>query len=116
MISAHPELALSGAMNALLDRLRRDSAGLFGNGHVEIVPLTFQVRESSEIARLEVTSSTGVRWVFAKIFKPRPGEVGLAATRARFREDYDVTRHVFDAMQGVSDLRSVQPLGCYEDL
>ena len=67
MICASPAPRLSDAMSALLDRLRGDSDRVFGTGHIEIVPLTFEVRESSEVARIRVTSSVGIQFVFAKI-------------------------------------------------
>ncbi len=116
MTAASPAPRLSDAMSALLDRLRGDSDRVFGTGHIEIVPLTFEVRESSEVARIRVTSSVGIQFVFAKIFKPRPGEVGLTPTLDRFRKDYDVTRRAFDAMRSTSEIRCVEPIACYEDL
>jgi hypothetical protein len=107
---------LSDSVRAVLDRMRRDSDRLFGSRRAQISALTFQVRESSEVARVRVATSTAVRHVFVKVFKPRPGEIGLESTRTRFRRDYDVTRRVFEAMTSLGELRAVEPIACYEDL
>jgi len=109
-------LDLSEDMRAVLDRLRRDSDRVFGTRRAEIVPLTFAVRESAEVTRARIVTSMGVRYVFAKVFRPRPGEIGLSATRTRFRKDYDVTMRVCAAMRAMPELRSVEPIACYDDL
>src|SRR5688572_10288718 len=116
MTQTGPSLHLSTRMSAVLDRLRRNSDRGFGTRRVEIVPLTFQIRESSEIMRARVTTSTGVRHVFAEIFRPRPGETGLEGTRARYLNDFQVTRHVSNAMKAMDALRAVEPIACYDDL
>jgi hypothetical protein len=103
-------------MRALLDRLQQDGDAVFGERQAQIVPVSFQARESSEVTCARVTTSRGVRHVFAKLFKPRPGEPGLAQARIRFATDYAVTRRVCDAMKQTQDLRAVEPIACYEDL
>ena len=108
--------SLSDGMRALLDRLRHSGEELFGGCDVEIVPLTFDVRESSDVTRARVITSNGIRYVFAKVFRPRPGEIGLATTFTRFRRDCEVMRHVSIAMQSTPELRSVEPIAWYDDL
>lgn len=107
---------LSVDMSAVLERLCHSDDRVFGSGRVEIVPVSFQVRESSEIMRARVTTATGIQYVYAKIFRPRPGEAGLAATRARYARDLEVTRHVCNAMKSMDTLRAVEVIACYEDL
>jgi hypothetical protein len=111
-----PLRRVSSDMHALLERLYLDRERLFGTRQVQLVPVTFDSRESSEVARTRVTTSFGSNYVFAKLVKPRPGEAGLGQTRVRFRRDYDVTRHVFEAMKRSRDLRCVEPIVCYDDL
>lgn len=106
----------SSDMRAVLERLQRDAGVLFGNPGVGIAALTWQARESSEVSRVRVPTAMGVRHVFAKIFRPRPGERGLTQTRARFHRDFEVTRSMFEAFPPAGDLRSVEPIVCYEDL
>jgi hypothetical protein len=117
MTRAHTVLALSDGMIALLDALRRDSDRLFGSRRIRIVPLTFAVRESSEVTRARVTTPTGVRHVFVKLLKPRGADQNRRDNvRLRLRHDFAVTRHVFEALKSTRDLRAVEPLACYEDL
>ena len=106
---------LSDGMGGLFALVRRDAGRLFGYDAASIEVLSLEVRESSEIARARVTTPAGVRHVFAKIVKPRPGETGLTQTRLRLRHDVEVTRHVFEAMGSTEDLRAVELLACYEE-
>ena len=107
---------LSDGMGGLFTLIRRDAIRLFGSEAVSIEVLSLDVRESSEVARARVTTPAGVRHVFAKIVKPRPGETGSTDARLRLRRDVQVARHVFEAMNPTADLRAVQTLGCYEDV
>ena len=109
-------IELSPEMNSLFEVLGRDSERVFGTARLQIIPVKIDLRESSEVARARVEGPAHVRHVFAKIFKSRPGEVGLTETRIRFRKDYNVTRQVFDAMHSMGDIRSVEPIACYEEL
>ena len=99
---------LSDSMRALLEALRRDADQVFGTRRIEIIPGQAQVRESSEVVRAEVRTHTRTVNIFAKVFRPRPGEAGLAATHQRFRRDCDITRRVFQSMQSSPDLRAVE--------
>ena len=109
--------ALSDPMHAAFEALRRDSDRVFGSRRVQIVPLSCETRESSEVARARVTTPTGVRHIFAKRLAPRRADAsGLSQAKVRLRSDFEVTRRVFEAMRFTSDLRAVEPLACYEDL
>jgi hypothetical protein len=110
----HPEV--SPAMNSLLAMLHGEGARLFGAEDVRLEPLSFQRRESSEVSRVRVTTPFGVRYVFAKICGPRPGETDMAATQRRFRRDCEISRRMFDAMRSTEDLASVEPIATYDDL
>ena len=114
--AAGTALELSPEMGSLIAAIVRDAKSIFGTQYVRVAPLKVDVRESSEVVRARVELERQVAHVFAKIFKPRPGEAGLEQTRLRFRKDYAVTRHVFDAMRSMGDIRSVEPIACYEDL
>lgn len=107
---------LSDSMRALLEALRRDADQVFGTRRIEIIPGQAQVRESSEVVRAEVRTHTRTVNIFAKVFRPRPGEAGLAATHQRFRRDCDITRRVFQAMQSSPDLRAVELLASYDQI
>jgi hypothetical protein len=109
-----PAGTMSPAMRELFDALKRDADRLFGARRVQIVPRTVQVRESSEVARAEVTTHTRTIGVYAKVFRPRPGESGMAPTRDRFLRDCDITRRVCEAMRSFQDLRAVELIASYE--
>jgi hypothetical protein len=103
-------------MGALLTALRRDSPRLFGGGNADLTPLSFEIRESSEVSRVRVTTAAGTRHLFAKVFRPRPGETGTAPMLTRFHRDIQVTRCVFEAMRSTPDLASVEPIAWYDDV
>ena len=107
---------LSARMQSMLNRLHEDAEGILGARPLEIVPESCQVRESSEVARVRVVTPSGMHIVFAKIFRPRPGEADTGQALTRFRRDCSVTRHVSDAMKSLPDLRAVEPIVWYEDL
>ncbi len=109
-------VAVSAGMRSLLDRLDQDGERVFGARPLDIVPVSCQVRESSEVARVRIGLPADVRFVFAKVFRPRPGEGDPAQARRRFSRDCTVTRHVSDAMKSMPDLRAVEPIAWYEDL
>lgn len=110
-------VAVSAGMGALLHQLRRDGDRLFGSRRVQVVPLSFESREFSDVARAAVTTPTGSRHVFAKLLKPKtPGHTGIADTRARLQHEFEVTRHLFLALNASTDLRAVEPVAVYEDL
>lgn len=107
---------MSSSMRRLFEALGRDADRVFGTRRVQIIPTSLQVRESSEVARAEVRTHGRVIAIYGKVFKPRPGEVGDAATCARFKQDCDVTRRVFEAMQSSRDLRAVELIASYDSI
>ena len=117
MTAAATAIGTSEAVQAAVDRLRRDAEPLFGSTHATVVPVTRQTRESSEVCRVRVTTPGHQEHVFVKVFKPRGSdERSLAEARHRVRQDFSVTTHVFDALQSTGDLRAVEALACYDDL
>jgi hypothetical protein len=98
-------------MRAAFELLRRDSDRLFGSRSIQLLPVSVQARESSDVSRVQVTTPTGRQFVFVKTLKPRgTDERGVAEATARLRKDFEVARHVFDSMQSTPDLRAVEPL------
>ena len=104
-------------MHEALERLRRDGDRVFGSRRIHVVPASFEAREWSEVARANVTTPTGVRHVYVKVYKPRAdGAAALEQAREGLRRDFEVTSRVFEAFKGLPDLRVVEPLACYDDL
>jgi aminoglycoside phosphotransferase (APT) family kinase protein len=108
-----PAAAMSSDMRELFEALRRDADHLFGTRHVQVIPRHLQIRESSEVVRAEVRTHTRAIGIYAKVFRPRPGDIGIAAMHERFRTDCDITRRVCEAMRSHPDLRAVELIASY---
>ena len=108
---------ISPGMARVVDRLRHDGDALFGSRRIRVVPVGFEEREWSQVARLRVETPTGDRYLFAKVMKPRgEGQEAIAGATARLQHDFDVTLRAAAAFRAWTDLRAVEPAACYPEL
>ena len=103
----------------ILARLQADATSHFGTPDAQLVPLEHEERPFSHLLRVGVCRDRTNRpdmHVFVKVFKPKPHDGGIEKMRLRVAHDFEVTRHISEALAQQSDnLLAVRPIACYVD-
>jgi Ser/Thr protein kinase RdoA (MazF antagonist) len=115
MVSAGAAVPLSSDLKSVLRLLDANAERLFGAGDTVLEPLTCQVRESSEVARVRVSAPAGERHVFIKLVKPRKAVDAAAETRRRLLHDVQVTTQVAEGLKRTPDLRAVEIIANFDE-
>ena len=110
--------SVSAVFDPVLSRLQADAAVGGDRTALRLVPLAHQERPFSHVLRVGVypsDGSTAQRHLFVKVFKPKPDDGGVEKMRRRVAHDFDVTRHVFEALTPWDGLDVVRPVACFVD-
>jgi tRNA A-37 threonylcarbamoyl transferase component Bud32 len=121
---SHPAASPASLSSALplfepvLERLRAEAALHFGAPDLQLVPIASEDRPFSRLLRVGVcrdAAATPDRYLFVKLFKPKPHDGGVEKMRARVERDFQESRRIYDAMAAAADVGAVRPVACYPD-
>ncbi len=102
----------------VLARLQAQSELSPHGERVRLLPVAYEERPFSHLLRvgvcLEGAASPG-RFLFVKLFKPKPEDRGGDKMRRRVARDFEVSRHIFTALNSANGAAAVRPIACYAD-
>lgn len=100
----------------MLDCLRADAERLFGSRSVAFEVRHASERETSTVARVQVSVPGRRQAIFLKRLKPKDeGASARADARARLMRDWDVASRAASALSADSQYGVVRPLACYPE-
>lgn len=114
MTSLHTQPSTFGAV---LDRLRDESARLFGASGLTIEPVRQVARPFSAVLEVNLRADGRPVTAFIKILTPRAaGQEELEATRRNVAREFDTLVKVHGALEEHPGLSTARPIACYPEL
>jgi hypothetical protein len=102
----------------VLTKLADELASLLGAADIRLEPVEYYDRPFSHVLRTGLVargSSGSPRYLFVKIFKPRPNGPTVEQLQRRVVEEFETTRRVHHAMSRFTELGAVPPVACYPE-